>query len=92
MRPADCFKINAEEFPVGGLQVELRSLVDGEFFCGGVESDGTAGEIGSEHAGVAAFEDGFAGWDDGELVLAEGESGERGDAGVERGVTDCGGP
>lgn len=92
MRPADCFEINAEEFPVGGLQVELRSLVGGEFFCGGVESDGAAGEIGSEHAVVAAFEGGVAGGDDGELVLAEGEGGERRVAGVECGVTDCGGP
>ena len=92
MRPRDRFEINAEEFPVAGLQVELRGLVGGEFFCGGVEADGGAGEGSCEHAVVAAFEDGFAGVGDGELVLAEGEGGERGDAGVERGVTDCGGP
>jgi len=83
LRPRDRFEINAEEFPVGGLQVELRSLVGGEFFCGGVEPDGVAGEVGGEHAVVAAFEDGFAGWDDGELVLAEGEGGEGRVAGVE---------
>ena len=76
MRPRDGFEINAEEFPVAGLQVELRGLVGGEFFCGGVEPDGAAWEVSGEHAVVAAFEGGFAGWDDGELVLAEGEGGE----------------